>query len=96
MLDNTEFVFRFPVKSSYLSLLLSPQYCLLAHTAFCTILTAVCQYKGTYVRFSRQQCPHTFIHKFRIHIRLFAKATISFVMTIWLSVHPFNRKELGF
>jgi hypothetical protein len=47
--DNTNIVFRFPVKSSYLSLPLSPPNSLLAHTAFCSIVTAFPHYAGTYV-----------------------------------------------
>jgi len=75
----------------------SRQHYLLAHRAFCSILTAVCHYTGTYVTVSRQHYPQTFIHKFRRPIRLLAKTTISFVMTVCLSVHPLiHTEELGY
>jgi len=66
--DNTEVVFRSPVKSSYLSLILSPQTACGPTQAFCLFLTVVSHYADTYVTVSRHHCPWKFIHEFRRHI----------------------------
>jgi hypothetical protein len=87
--DNTQVVFLFPVKSSYLSLPLNPHIPCWPTQPSVQFLPL----SPTTPVHTSQHCPQTFIHKLHRHIRQFTKAIISFVMTVCLSVCPFFFSE---